>query len=315
MKHAYLLVLAFIISTLGLNAQQEAHFTQFMYNKLVLNPAYSGSRGVPTVSALYRNQWTNFNGAPKSMLASFHSPFISERVGVGVSLSNYNIGLQRDFKASLAYSYALMDRTDATLRIGLQGTVRSLGIDFDDAKAIDLIDQSIDNQRINDTYGNFGAGIYGTINQKFYYGFSVPYIYNSSIGLNDSGVETARQLPHFYLMSGAIIRLTDNLNLMPAVLFKYVKNAPFDADININLDIKEKVTTGISYRVGGDGPAESVDLLVFWQVHPQIGVGAAYDITVSNIRDYTGGSFELLLQADLKKERKKKGFSNPRFFM
>ncbi len=316
MKQRYLFILFVLSSSLALQAQQEAHVTQFMYNKLLFNPAYGGSRGVPTVSLLYRNQWANFNGAPKTMAATFHSPFLVDRVGVGVSLANYNIGLNRDFKASLSYSYALMDRTDATLRIGLQGTLRSLGLDFDEAQVIDLIDQSIDNKRINDTYGNFGAGIYGTIKQKFYYGFSVPYIVSNSIGLSDDDdLTTAKERPHFYFMSGAIIRLTDNLNLLPAVMLKYVENAPFDADININLDINEVVTTGVSYRVGGDGPAESVDLLLFWQVHPQIAVGAAYDITVSDLRDYVGGSFEIMLQADLKKERKKKGFSNPRFFM
>jgi hypothetical protein len=92
-----------------------------------------------------------------------------------------------------------------------------------------------------------------------------------------------------------------------------VKNAPFDADININLDIRKKFTAGLSYRLGGDGPGESVDLLAFWQATPQFGVGAAYDFGLSRLKDFNAGSIELVVLSDLKKRSKK--MSNPRFFL
>ena len=145
-------------------------------------------------------------------------------------------------------------------------------------------------------------------------GLSAPRINKSDIGINTTpGVTTATEVPHYYATAGGIIPLSSNLNLMPAILLKYVENAPFDADINVNLEIQEKITTGLSYRTGGDGKGESLDLLLYWKFHPQVGVGAAYDITLSSLRDYAGGSFELLLQADLRKV--KKGMSNPRFFL
>lgn len=100
---------------------------------------------------------------------------------------------------------------------------------------------------------------------------------------------------------------------MPALFAKYVQNAPFDLDVNVNLEINEKITTGLSYRMGGDGAGESVDLILYWQAHQQFGIGVAYDFSLSRIRDYTAGSIEVLLQADLRAGKRK--MSNPRFFM
>ncbi|MEO6038243.1 MAG: type IX secretion system membrane protein PorP/SprF [Saprospiraceae bacterium] len=309
-------LLALVLTGVRLNAQQDHQYTQFMYNKLLLNPGYAGARGVPSVTGIYRNQWAGFDGAPKSFLVSFNSPFLSKRVGVGVTLSQQQAGFDRDFFASLAYSYDLISQDEVSLRVGIQGSLRSFSIDFAQAQPGQTGDPSLDNQKVNDFYGNVGAGIYATFVERFYLGFSVPRIYTNSIGFsNPSATLTAKEARHYYGTAGAIFPLGDGLNLMPAILLKYVANAPFDADLNLNLDIRQKLTAGISYRLGGDGPGESVDLLVFWQATPQVGIGAAYDFTLSQIRDYTAGSFEVLLQADLKKKEGKKKFSNPRFFL
>jgi type IX secretion system PorP/SprF family membrane protein len=312
--------LALISMTWSLMAQQDHHYTQFMYNKLPINPAYAGARGVPSVTAIYRNQWMGFEGAPQSMLVSFNSPFLSPRVGVGLNLSHNKIGLQRDFFASAAYSYDLIAKDDVSLRIGVMGSLRSFGVDYSKAQPYQNIntDPSLTDKRTNDFYGNVGAGVYGTFMQRFYVGFSVPRIYSNVLGLNPGANQpTAKEYQHMYGMAGAILPISDDINLMPALLVKYVKNAPIDVDINVNLDIRQKVTAGISYRLGGDGAGESVDLLVLWQATEQFGVGAAYDFTLSNIKDYSAGSIEILAQYDIRNKNsgKKKKMTNPRFFM
>ena len=312
-----LMLLAFIVAGTTLNAQQEGQFTQYMYNKLPVNPAYAGARRVPSLTAIYRSQWIGFDGAPQSALASFSGPFLSNRVGIGVTVRHFKIGLQRDFSGSLAYSYDLVASEDVSFRVGLSGSIRSLGVAYTEAQANDPGDPSISNQKETDIYGNVGAGIYVTLKDHYYFGVSVPKIYSNVIGFaNPNATLLAKEYPHFYGMAGAIIPVSEDINLMPAVLLKYVQNAPFDADINLNLDIRQKFTVGLSYRAGGDGPGDSVDLLAYWQATPQIGVGAAYDFTLSNLKDYTAGSFEILLHADLKKETgRKKNMTNPRFFM
>ena len=306
-------------SAVSLNAQQEAQFTQFMYNKLYINPAYAGARGVPSLMAIYRSQWVGFEGAPQSILASYNGPFLSKRVGVGATIAHTKIGLQRDFQATVSYSYDMVAQDEFSLRLGLSGSLRSLGFAYNDAQPGQTGDLSIEDQRINDFYGNVGAGIYGTVMEQYYFGISVPRLYSNAIGLSNINADVlAKESQHFYGMAGAILPLSEDISLMPAVLLKYVKNAPFDADINLNLDIRKKFTAGISYRLGGDGSGDSVDLLAFWQAAPQFAVGAAYDFSLSNLKDYNAGSFEVLLQYDLKqvnngKNKKKK--TNARFFM
>jgi len=313
--------LAILVSVLRLSAQQEHHYTQFMYNKLLINPAYAGARGVPSIMGIYRNQWLGFDGAPKSALISFNSPFLTPRVGVGVTISHETIGLQKDFYGALAYSYDLVATEEASVRFGIMGSMRSRGKDFVKAAPNDPSDPSIANgdEFVRDISGNVGAGLYGTFSDRFYVGFSVPHIYSNTIGFNSSPgvVLQAKEYRHYYAMAGAVLPLSEDINLMPALLLKYVQNAPFDADININLDIRQKVTAGISYRLGGDGPGESVGLLVYWQATELMGIGAAYDFSLSSLKDYNAGSIEVLVQTDLKNKNKnkKKKMSNPRFFM
>jgi type IX secretion system PorP/SprF family membrane protein len=313
--------LIFILAILGvgirLSAQQDHQYTQFMYNKLLINPAYAGARGIPSITGIYRNQWVGFDGAPKSALLSFNSPFLVDRVGIGVTISSEKIGLNSDFFGSLAYSYDLIARDGISLRAGIMGSLRSLSIDFSKANPLTPIDPSLSNIRTNDLYGNVGAGVYATFTDHIYAGFSVPRIYSNVIGRNPNATIQAKEYRHMYGMAGGIIPLSEDINFMPAVLLKYVNNAPISVDVNLNLDIRKKVTAGVSYRSGGDGSGDSVDLLAMWQATEQLGIGAAYDFTLSRIKDYNSGSFELMLQYDLKKSKdsKKKKMTNPRFFM
>ncbi len=317
MKKLIFSIAMLVVASTSLHAQQEGHFTQFMYNKMYVNPAYAGARGVPSLMAIYRSQWVGFDGAPQNMQASFNGPFLSKRVGVGATVSHQKIGLQRDFRATLAYSYDMVAQDEVSLRIGLSGSLRSLGIAYDQANPAQSGDPSIEDQRTNDIYGNVGAGVYGTIMERYYFGVSVPHLYSNAIGLaNGNAVTLAKESQHFYGMAGAVLPLSEDINLMPAILLKYVKNAPFDADINMNLEIRRKFTAGVSYRLGGDGSGDSVDLLAFWQAAPQFGIGAAYDFTLSSLKDHNAGSFEVLLQYDLKQLKNgKRKLSNPRFFM
>ena len=133
--------------TISVQAQQEHHYTQFMYNKLLINPAYAGVRGTPSITGIFRSQWIGFEGAPQSALISFNSPFLSKRVGVGGVISHNRIGFQRDFQANLAYSYNLINSDDYSVRIGIMGSLRSLGVDYTKAKPNTLTDPSLTNVR------------------------------------------------------------------------------------------------------------------------------------------------------------------------
>ncbi len=312
MKKIYLFLIV-LCSAAHLFGQQEHQYTQFMYNKLLLNPAYAGARGVPFVTAIYRNQWLGFDGAPTSALASFNSPFLSERVGLGITVSHKSIGLQRDFYGSFAYSYRVVEAGDLNIRIGLMGSMKSVSMRFDKADPLLTNDQSLETKKTNEFYGNVGAGVYALWREKFFVGLSVPHIYSNKIGLkNLQAALDAKEYPHAYAMVGGSFPLNDQINLLPSILVKYAEHVPLNADLNFNFEIKKKFNLGLSYRLGGDGPGDSMDLLVFMQANSMIGIGAAYDFTLSEIKDYSTGSVEVLFKIDLKQD--KNNMSNPRFF-
>lgn len=311
-KFTSILVLLFFV-TLSY-AQQENQFTQFMYNQLYLNPAYAGARGIPYFTALYRNQWIGFEGSPESKLLSFNAPLFGDRVGFGLTISNHTIGIENKWDASMAYSYHIPINDDSAVRFGLQGSVRYHGIDFSDPSVVireDGDESIIYDQELTQYDGNFGIGLYANIKHTFF-GISIPHFFPSELGINPNNVpEIARVFPHLYVMAGTRVPINRNIQFKPSILAKYVKNAPFDLDVNASLIFNEIFTAGISYRLGGDGSGDSVDLLAMYQIN-SVGIGVAYDVSLSEVKETSSGSFEVLLRYDFIKERS--DMANPRYF-
>lgn len=304
-----------MISSIVVNAQQEAQFTQFMYNQLNLNPAYAGARGMPSFTLLYRNQWVGFEGSPQSKLLSFNSPIFGNRVGFGLTIHNQTIGIFNNWKTSMAYSYHIKLNEESSIRFGLQGSMRYYGIDFSDPSVVvrDPTDQSISFDQKYDQYtGNFGVGIYMQLKQM-YFGIGAPAFFPNELGINNNTLvpRIAEESSHYYLMAGTLLPLNDKIQLKPAFLGKYVKDAPFNADLNISMIFDQIFTAGLSYRLGGNGSGDSVDLLALYQIN-NVAIGAAYDFPLSEVKEVSGGSIEVMLRYDFIKERA--DMANPRFF-
>jgi type IX secretion system PorP/SprF family membrane protein len=300
--------------------QQEHQFTQFMHNKLALNPAYAGVPNAPSLLALYRNQWMGFEGRPETKLVGFHTNIVPNKVGVGLTIANYEIGgTFSTWSGTMAYSYRIEFTEKIDLRLGLHGSIKYLGVDFDADRTIviDPNDESIlENSQLNDYNANFGFGGYLQLD-KVYLGISVPNLFRNEIGITDvSGgagepLKIAREVEHFYLMTGARLPVSDQVSLQPNILAKYVSGAPFDLDANLTAVFNDRIGAGVSYRLGGEGNGESVDFLVYLKLK-NLGIGAAYDFTLTEISDYSDGSLEVVVTYEFRKEQE--GISNPRFF-
>ncbi|MEL6923291.1 MAG: type IX secretion system membrane protein PorP/SprF [Bacteroidota bacterium] len=303
-----------IVVAVSATAQQESQYTQFMHNKLALNPAYAGARDVPSLLALYRNQWGGFPGAPKSILFSFNTPLAADKVGFGLTIENHTKGIQQDWGATMAYSYKITFDKNTNLRLALQGRLRQLSFDFasPDLTPQQRNDPSVPANSDGNLYsGNFGLGAYLT-HKSFYIGASVPAMLKNIIGFRESG-ETATVSPHLYIMTGVTVPVSETFKIEPSLLTKYVNGGPFDMDINVSMIFDDRVSTGLSYRLGGDDSfGESIDLTLFYLVSQDLGIGLAYDFTMSEIANYTSGSFEVMLRYDISK--KSGDIANPRFF-
>jgi type IX secretion system PorP/SprF family membrane protein len=297
--------------------QQDAQYTQFMFNKLSLNPGYVVATDYACVSCLHRSQWVGFEGAPTSQSANFRMPLRNRNVGLGLSLNSDKLGPTSSFDASLIYGYRI-DFEKGSLGVGLKGTIRNHKIDWDKAETLESGDGVTGANVTAENNFNAGLGLYYYA-PKYYVGISVPRLINNDISQIDSPVATTNDFSkeefHAFLMAGVLFDMNDNIKLKPALLFKYSKNAPLDLDLNVNVIFFEKLWTGITYRFGGfdEGDlGESIDFILQYQISNPIKIGVAYDYTLSKVRNYNSGTYELMLEYCFSPQGNK--INNPRFF-
>jgi type IX secretion system PorP/SprF family membrane protein len=312
-----LLLISIMLVGLTMSAQQDAQYTQFMFNKIAYNPGYAGSAEVPSLTAIYRNQWAGLEGAPKTQVLSFHSPVFNERTGLGATIVRDEIGPTESIFVALSYAYRIKLRK-GTLGLGLQGVVRNYRVRWDDLEAAHAGDQLVSEASGSKILPNAGLGAYYETEQ-FYLGMSIPHLVKNDISLVDAEVGgtqiNATENIHAYLMSGFIIKLNNSVKFKPGVLLKLVDNAPFDMDLNAGFVFMNKLETGISYRLGGStaqGFGESLDFILQYYINNTFRIGTAYDLTLSELERGNSGSYELLLQYNIQKKNEK--FTNPRFF-
>ena len=304
-----------LCSLTNLSAQQDAQFTQFMFNKLTFNPGYAGSTIAPRLTAIHRQQWVGLEGAPVTSAINFNTSLAKERVGMGLTFIHDQIGPTRDWSAQMAYSYKIPIE-NGTLSIGLQGVLRQYRVVWNDARLTHQQDNSVMTAESSKLIPNAGLGLYYET-PKYFVGISMPHILENELDLLEDFATTditslANQ--HIFGMAGVLIDVAEDIKIKPALMVKYVENAPLDIDLNLTAILKNDLWIGLSLRFGGSevqGIGESIDAYVQYQLTNTLRVGMAYDFTLSEIRSQTSGTYEFFVSYDLRKTGR---ISNPRFF-
>lgn len=311
----YIMVIAVFVA----NAQQEQQFTQFMYNKLSYNPAYAGSNNSACLTAIHRSQWVGFEGAPNSQLVSFNTPLLNGRVGAGGNISRQAIGIDQRITLDAVYAYRF-PLANGNLAFGLQGSIRYRGVNFNDPKVVSTTplsqDAAIDLGYQSKFLPNFGLGAYYN-SQKFYLGASIPRLVKNNLGFGEANATPLnKEVTHAYFMGGFIFNLSSNVKVQPQTIVKIAKNAPTSGEANVNLIYQDRYTVGASYRGGGSsnaGIGEALSFLAAIQATDKLMLAFSYDYSMSEIKNYNSGSFELAVRYCFKKSEGTQ-FVNPRFF-
>lgn len=298
------------------NAQQDAQYTQFMNNKLSLNPGYAVNTDYACISCLHRSQWMGIDGAPVSQSLNARFPVLKKNVGFGLSVNHDQIGPTNSWSFSGIYAYRFKINEKASLGVGLQGTLRRYQVKWNETTTIQSGDGLIPTNEESKMIPNVGVGLY-YYTSNYYVGLSMPHILNGDLTMFDgSGGNTdfSREELHTYLMAGMVFKLTNVIKLKPAFLFKHVPDTPLDLDVHASLIFFDTFWAGLTYRMGGsyDSIGESIDAILQLQATKAIRIGIAYDFTLSKLRDYTDGSFEVSLQYCLNPGNER--LTNPRFF-
>ncbi|MEL6863578.1 MAG: PorP/SprF family type IX secretion system membrane protein [Bacteroidota bacterium] len=316
MKKFYFLIAA-LLCHLGVFAQQEQQYTQFMYNKLGLNPAYAGAEDALTFTGIYRNQWMGLEGAPVTQVLNVNAPLLNRRLGLGLNISHHTIGILERWTINASYAYRVrMGR--GNLGIGVQGSARFVGMDYNDPRLKATQDITTDGGiPVGDqsrVVPNFGAGLYYDT-PHFYFGLSAPRLITNDIDFNSIDGIVARESEHVFMMTGLILDVNDLIQLNPQVLIKYSPDVPLDADVNLSFIFAGRYTAGVTYRSGGsvDSFGESIDLLLAAKLSEHWLFGVSYDVGLTELRDYHNGSMEGVLRYSLGQDQGN-DIINPRFF-
>lgn len=291
-------------------AQQDAQFTQYMYNTVNVNPAYAGSRNSMSVFALHRTQWVGLDGAPVTNQASINTPIEGSNIGLGLSILNDKIGPSDESDISIDFSYSIKTSDRYKLSFGLKATANLLNIDFNKLTQYDSGDNIFSVNVDNKLSPNIGVGLYYHSDAS-YVGISAPNLLETRhfdrYAGSGSNSHIATEKIHYYLIAGHVFDLSGSVKFKPSLLTKLVQGAPLQVDVSGNFLINEKFMAGIAYRWSA-----AVSAMVGFQVSDSWFIGYGYDLETTKLANYNSGSHEIFLRYELFNKYDK--IISPRFF-
>ncbi len=304
MNHFSIYILAVIgcivTATYG---QQDPQFTQYTLNPIAVNSAYAGTRGHTTITGLHRTQWVGIDGAPRTQTLSIDAP-IANRVGLGFSVINDEIGPSDEFYGDLNFSYTIPLDDNYKLSFGIKGGVRVFNLDFSKGQIRENADQVFQQGVNNEFFPTAGAGLLLHSKRK-YIGLSIPNFLKVD-HFDDNLNSIAEERLHLFVIGGWVLPIGRNNLFKPAFLVKHVNGSPISVDLSANFLLLEKLRLGVSWRWD-----DSISGLVGFQVSRNILISYAYDYTTTELQEFNSGSHEISLRFEIFKDRILK---SPRFF-
>lgn len=311
MKNKIIAFITFSLFALNAQAQQDPHYTQYMYNMNVMNPAYAGSKENLSIGLLYRQQWVNVEGAPKSATLSLHSP-VGKNVGLGISAISDKIGPVEENNVYGDFSYTLNLGGDDRLALGLKSGITFHKVGLYSEIGNGFVPQPNDvafRENSSNIYFNIGSGLF-YYSKKYYVAASVPNMLDAKhLEVKEDGSEYqfGSEKQHFFITGGYVFDLSENTKLKPSFMAKSAFNSPISLDLSANALFFDKFEAGLSYRL-----EDSFGAMVNFAVSPSLRIGYAYDHITSDLNVTTPSSHEFMLLFDL--NSMKKVSVSPRFF-
>lgn len=280
--------------TVNCFSQQLPQYSQYMFNKLVFNPAITGSEQYVDMRLSHRSQWTGFEGAPSTQTLSVHGPIKEKKFGIGGYLFNDRTGPIRNTGINISYAYHISINDNSKLSLGLSGSVFQSGIDGTKIKLNQKSDNLIDrNSRYSTVVPDAAFGSY-FYSDKYYLGFSILHLFKSKTNIilfKNTDYRAAMTLVHHYYLSGGYkIELTEKYYLEPSFLINYLNANPTQLGLGLLFNYDDFIQFGLSYRTN-----DAIVLVSSLSVIDALQISYSYDILISSLRKQSSGSHEIVL--------------------
>lgn len=305
MNKIFWISLLILFTYIDSSAQQNPHYTQYMYNMNVVNPAYAGSKENISFGALYRKQWVNIEDAPTSFTFSGHAP-AGNNVGLGLSFISDKIGPVTEQNVYGDFSYTLKFNNNHSLAFGLKTGVSFHKVALRDIQSsLPDPDEGIFGEDINDASLNLGTGLF-YYTDKYYVSFSIPNMFKS-VHLDFNGRQYGSDVSHYFVTGGYVFDVNYDLKFKPSFMLKSAFGVKPSLDVSANFLYMEKIEVGATYRF-----EDSVGAMVNFAITPELRIGYAYDHIISDLKVTSPSSHEVIILYDL--FTAKKVSRSPRFF-
>lgn len=286
----------FILVGVSVKAQQLPHFTQYLINDYVINPAIGGSRGYHEIKSNHRYQWVGIPDAPRTYMLSYNAPTLSGKVGYGGYVFSDIVGPTRRTGFDLSYSYHLKITEKTKLSLAVFGGMLQFKMDGQRVNVREFNDLGV----FSKIYPSAGFAFY-YYGDKFFFGGAFPQLLPNSVKFLDPNSRLSKLITHAYISGGYKFNINDNYAIQPSVLLKFVSPVPIQADLSLRALYKDLIWIGGSFR-----PKEGISGVVGYNIQDNISIGYSYDYATSNLQNYSSGSHEIMLGLKVKRKQKPK---------
>jgi type IX secretion system PorP/SprF family membrane protein len=297
--------IAMVLCTLvgfSLNAQQQTQFTNILINQYLYNPAFAGTFHGMQFNAGTRLQWTGFDGAPRSYMASGYGTFKKQTgMAVGGMVLNDQMGLLNRTSLYGSYSYHLKLNDRWKMGFGLSLGFVQYNVKVYNARPYDKDDQFLSSSILNANAFDANAGFL-LYQKKFFFGVSGQQLPSAKIHWDNT---IGRLTPHFYVYTGynfVLDKKKKEYTLQPSVLFRFNNPAPFEIEYNLKCTYKSMLWIGASFRhaktvsaINKQYQNNALCGLLGITISKQFTLGYSYDMAINNLRKYNNGSHEMIL--------------------
>lgn len=280
-----LILLAIVFCAIQVHAQQESNYTQFVNSIQNYNPAFVGIYKNKSLSSTYRNQWIGVEGAPETMSLSYNGTTSKRGLAIGLGVINDKIGPSNETHINIDASYTIKISKESSLAFGLRGVLNMFNVNYN------LLNQGTNygfdplliNNIENQFTPNVGVGLF-YYNENFFTGLSVPNMLKTNV-IGETNVSATNQRAHYYLTSGFISKISENVLMRPSFIISAVSGSPAQANLNLSFLMLQKLSLGASYRLRANLSAH-----LSYQISKPFMVGLSYDKNTSDLGEIIMGS-------------------------
>ncbi|HEX6913697.1 MAG TPA: type IX secretion system membrane protein PorP/SprF, partial [Chitinophagaceae bacterium] len=319
-----LLILAALGIGIAANAQQRPHYTQYILNNFIINPAVAGIENYTDVKISHRHQWVGLDGAPVTTYITIHGPWTKSSYeretpttfhapgenprgkaywqdytaadphhGLGFTMMNDRTGPLNRFSVAAAYAYHIGISERTSLSAGISAGVQNMTLNASKLNFEYPVDPAVAGSGyLNRLRPEINAGLW-MYSSRYFVGLAAQNVIPSKLTFAEDTLtvsKTGKFVPHLFLSAGYRMFLNDDISLLPSATVRYINPMPIGVDLNAKVQYQDLVWGGLSYRV-----QDGFSAMLGVNVNSTFNVGYSYDYTTSRLNTVSRGSHEIVV--------------------